>query len=140
MRIPLTKLNVWEGNVRKVYADEAVSELAASIAAHRLLKSLIVRKVEGGEYAVVDGGLRLRALQSLRHLRDWLARLGSCDSPNPDSRWPSVPPDPESSGLYGVVPDPMFTAIVFLGDQFPVSSQQCLGRDDRSDCCQHFPA
>jgi ParB-like chromosome segregation protein Spo0J len=29
------------------------------------LKSLIVRKVEGGEYAVVDGGLRLRALQRL---------------------------------------------------------------------------
>jgi ParB-like chromosome segregation protein Spo0J len=29
------------------------------------LKSLIVRKVESGEYAVVDGGLRLRALQRL---------------------------------------------------------------------------
>jgi len=65
IRIPLTKLKVWEGNVRKIYADEAVSELAASIAAHGLLKSLIVRKVEGGEYAVVDGGLRLRALQRL---------------------------------------------------------------------------
>jgi hypothetical protein len=34
IRIPLTKLKVWEGNVRKIYADEAVSELAASIAAH----------------------------------------------------------------------------------------------------------
>ena len=65
MRIPLTKMKVWEGNVRKIYADEAVSELAASIAAHGLLKSLIVRKVDGGEYAVVDGGLRLCALQRL---------------------------------------------------------------------------
>ena len=65
IRIPLTKLKVWEGNVRKIYADEAVNELAASIAAHGLLKSLIVRKVESGEYAVVDGGLRLRALQRL---------------------------------------------------------------------------
>ena len=64
--IPLNKLAAWDGNVRKTPgADTALAELAASIAAHGLLQSLVVRNGKKGKFAVVAGGRRLQALQSL---------------------------------------------------------------------------
>ena len=43
--IPLNKLVASEDNVRRsAGADKGLHELAASIAAHRLLQSLVVRK------------------------------------------------------------------------------------------------
>ena len=64
--IPLNKLVAWDGNVRKTTgADTALAELAASIAAHGLLQSLVVRKAKKGAYAVVAGGRRLEALRQL---------------------------------------------------------------------------
>jgi ParB family chromosome partitioning protein len=63
--IPLNKLLAWEGNVRKTDADKGIDELAASITAHGLLQSLVVRKDKRGKYAVVAGRRRLLALKSL---------------------------------------------------------------------------
>lgn len=63
--IPLNKLVLWDGNVRKSGAGDGMEELAASIAAHGLLQSLVVRKAPRGKYAVVAGGRRLAALKSL---------------------------------------------------------------------------
>lgn len=63
--IPLNKLLAWEGNVRKTDPDKGIDELAASIAAHGLLQSLVVRKDRRGKYAVVAGRRRLLALKSL---------------------------------------------------------------------------
>src|SRR5580693_7672653 len=63
--IPLNKLVAWEGNVRKTDPDKGIDELAASIAAHGLLQSLVVRKDKRGKYAVVAGRRRLLALKSL---------------------------------------------------------------------------
>jgi ParB family chromosome partitioning protein len=64
--IPLSKLTAWNGNVRKTAgADTALAELAASIAAHGLLQSLVVRNGKKGKFAVVAGGRRLMALQHL---------------------------------------------------------------------------
>jgi len=64
--IPLSKLTAWDGNVRKTAgADTALAELASSIAAHGLLQSLVVRNGKKGKFAVVAGGRRLMALQSL---------------------------------------------------------------------------
>jgi ParB family transcriptional regulator, chromosome partitioning protein len=63
--IALNKLLAWDGNVRKTNSDKAISELAASIAAHGLLQSLVVRKDKRGKYAVVAGRRRLLALKSL---------------------------------------------------------------------------
>jgi hypothetical protein len=64
--IALNKLTTWDGNVRKTAgADTALAELAASIAAHGLLQSFVVRKGKKDTYAVVAGGRRLAALQSL---------------------------------------------------------------------------
>lgn len=63
--IPLNKLIAWEGNVRKTFATDGIGELAASIAAHGLLQSLVVKKDKRGKYAVIAGGRRLMALQRL---------------------------------------------------------------------------
>ncbi len=64
--IPLSKLTAWDGNVRKTAsADTSLAELAASIAAHGLLQSLVVRNGKKGKFAVVAGGRRLQALQQL---------------------------------------------------------------------------
>jgi ParB family transcriptional regulator, chromosome partitioning protein len=66
--IPLNKLLAWEGNVRKTDADKGIDELMASITAHGLLQSLVVRKDKRGKYAVVAGRRRLLALQSLAEI------------------------------------------------------------------------
>lgn len=63
--IALNKLLAWEGNVRKTEADKGIDELTASIAAHGLLQSLVVRKDKRGKYAVVAGRRRLLALKAL---------------------------------------------------------------------------
>jgi ParB family chromosome partitioning protein len=63
--IPLNKLLAWEGNVRQTEPDKNIGELAASIASHGLLQSLVVRKDKRGKYAVIAGQRRLLALQSL---------------------------------------------------------------------------
>jgi ParB family transcriptional regulator, chromosome partitioning protein len=63
--IPLNKLIAWPGNVRKTGADTGLAELAASIAAHGLLQSVVVRKDRKDRYAVIAGRRRLLALQSL---------------------------------------------------------------------------
>ena len=65
--IPLNKLTAWEGNVRKTQ-NKGIAELAASIAAHGLLQSLVVRK-DGKKFAVVAGNRRLAALAALLKAR-----------------------------------------------------------------------
>ena len=69
--IPLDKLTLAEGNVRRTTAETGLDELAASIAAHGLIQNLSVRELKGedgaptGRYEVVAGGRRYRALQRL---------------------------------------------------------------------------
>jgi ParB family chromosome partitioning protein len=64
--IPLTKLVVADANARKTAgADTALLELAASIAAHGLLQSLVGRKSKKARFALVAGGRRLAALRLL---------------------------------------------------------------------------
>jgi ParB family chromosome partitioning protein len=47
--IPLSKLVPWDGNVRKTGAADGLGELTASIAAHGVLQSLVVRKTRRGK-------------------------------------------------------------------------------------------
>jgi len=63
--IPLNHLVAWSGNVRKTGATDGLDELTASIAAHGLLQSLVVRKTSRGKFAVVAGKRRLMALSGL---------------------------------------------------------------------------
>jgi ParB family chromosome partitioning protein len=64
-QIPLNKLTAWDGNVRKTASEAGIEELAASISAHGLLQSLVVRKESRGRYAVIAGRRRYLALKAL---------------------------------------------------------------------------
>lgn len=64
LTIPLSKLTLWSGNVRKTGARDGIAELAASIASHGLLQPLLVRKAQRG-YEIVAGQRRFHALKSL---------------------------------------------------------------------------
>ena len=69
--IPLDRLELSPANVRRTEAGKsAFAELKASIAAHGLLKNLVVRAIRRDEsgaerYAVIAGGRRLAALADL---------------------------------------------------------------------------
>ena len=63
--IALHRLTAWKGNVRKTGPKEGLEELVASISAHGLLQSLIVRETPDGNFAVVAGRRRLMALKLL---------------------------------------------------------------------------
>jgi len=63
--IPLNKLAPWNGNVRRTKASDGIDELAASIAAHGLLQSLVVREGKRGKYQVIAGQRRYLALRLL---------------------------------------------------------------------------
>ena len=68
--IPLNKLVLSDRNVRKTGAEDAIDDLVASIAAHGLLQSLVVQPGKRGKFAVIAGGRRLRALQTLAERGD----------------------------------------------------------------------
>jgi ParB family transcriptional regulator, chromosome partitioning protein len=63
--IPLNKLTTSKTNVRKTGGMDGIEELAASIAAHGLLQSLVVRKAARGKFAVIAGQRRYVALSML---------------------------------------------------------------------------
>jgi ParB family transcriptional regulator, chromosome partitioning protein len=63
--IQLSKLVASRDNVRKTGSADGLEELAASIAAHGLLQSLVVRKTSHGKFAVIAGQRRLLALSLL---------------------------------------------------------------------------
>lgn len=73
--IPLNRLVLWEGNVRKTAADTGIDELAASIEAHGLLNPLTVGGHFRKKHHVIAGGRRLRALNALAQAgklpKDW---------------------------------------------------------------------
>ncbi len=63
--IPLNKLVPWDGNVRKTNPLENIGELAASIEAHGILQSLVVKKASRGKFSVIAGRRRHAALSLL---------------------------------------------------------------------------
>jgi ParB family chromosome partitioning protein len=63
--IPLNKLTAWDGNVRKTDSEKGLNELIASIAAHGVLQSLVVKKAARGKYSVIAGRRRYFALSAL---------------------------------------------------------------------------
>lgn len=63
--IPLNKLVPWDDNVRKTNPLENIDELAASIEAHGVLQSLVVKKASRGKFSVIAGRRRHAALSQL---------------------------------------------------------------------------
>jgi ParB family chromosome partitioning protein len=75
--IPLEKLVAWQDNPRKTGRDRGIDELAASIAAHGLLQSLVVTPPDqDGNALVIAGERRLKALNILREQGKISARAG----------------------------------------------------------------
>ncbi|MBX3430005.1 MAG: ParB N-terminal domain-containing protein [Hyphomonadaceae bacterium] len=81
--VPISKLSVHPGNVRRTDRRADIETLAASIAAHGLLQNLSVIPIEDDRYAVVAGGRRLAALRLLARegkiARDYAARCTVLD-------------------------------------------------------------
>lgn len=63
--VPFRKLTAWTGNVRRTGATDGIDELAASIATHGLLQSLVVQPGRRGKLEVIAGRRRLLALTRL---------------------------------------------------------------------------
>jgi ParB/RepB/Spo0J family partition protein len=106
--IPLNKLVPWDGNVRKTNAEEGLGELVASIAAHGVLQSLVVRKANRGKYSIVAGRRRFLALSALAD-----AGTIAIDSPVPCRIIPGSTDATEISLTENVMRAPMHPA-----DQF----------------------
>ena len=64
-QIALSQLILSPQNVRKTGLNDGLDELQASIQHHGLQQNLVVVANENGQYAVIAGGRRLRALQAL---------------------------------------------------------------------------
>ena len=69
VNIPLNKLVLFDGNVRKTHDPKSLDELAASIKAHGLKQNLVTIP-QGKKFAVVAGGRRLRAFWQLAEAGD----------------------------------------------------------------------
>lgn len=59
--LPLSEIEPNRGQPRKQFDEEALAELAASIAQHGVLQPLLVRPIAGGSYQLVAGERRWRA-------------------------------------------------------------------------------
>lgn len=64
IEIPLEQVRPNPRQARKVFAEEKIAELAASIAEHGLVQPVVVRRVDDG-YELVSGERRWRAYRSL---------------------------------------------------------------------------
>ncbi|MBT2304023.1 ParB/RepB/Spo0J family partition protein [Variovorax paradoxus] len=71
--VPLDKLVLSEANVRRVFNEDGIRELAALIESHGLLQRLAVVAQSDGHFAVIAGGRRLRAMQLLATEGRWSA-------------------------------------------------------------------
>ena len=70
VEIPLSKLTLWDGNVRTTGAEEGLDELIASIRSVGLLQSLVVKKASRGTFVIGAGKRRFLALSQLADTGD----------------------------------------------------------------------
>jgi ParB family chromosome partitioning protein len=126
--IPLNKLTAWDGNVRKTGAREGLEELTASIAAHGVLQSLVVRKTNRGKFAVVAGRRRFLALSALAE-----GGTISGDAPVPCRVIPGSADATEISLTENVVRAPMHPA-----DQFEAFRELIDGGSTPADIAARF--
>ncbi len=62
LRAPIGAIRV-VGNVRRVFSEEPLAELADSVRQHGIIQPLVVRAAEDGGYELIAGERRLRAAQ-----------------------------------------------------------------------------
>jgi ParB family transcriptional regulator, chromosome partitioning protein len=68
--IPLSKLALWDGNVRTTGAEEGLDELIATIRSVGLLQSLVVKKASRGTFVIGAGKHRFLAFLQLAEKGD----------------------------------------------------------------------
>jgi len=66
LEIPVGQIEPSPYQARRVFAPEALRELAESIRSEGLLQPIVVRRAEGGRYQLVAGERRWRAFQELK--------------------------------------------------------------------------
>jgi ParB family transcriptional regulator, chromosome partitioning protein len=71
--VPLDMLVLGDANVRRVFSEDGIAELAALIESQGLLQRLSVIAQADGSFAVVAGGRRLRAMHKLVADGKWSA-------------------------------------------------------------------
>lgn len=76
--LPITKVEPREGQPRTVFDDEALQELADSIAQHGVLQPITVRALDSGYYQIIAGERRWRASR-LAGLREVPVRIIEAD-------------------------------------------------------------
>lgn len=64
-QVPMTAIVPNRFQPRKVFTKAAIDELAVTIKQHGLLQPIIVREYEPGQYEIIAGERRFRAMQSL---------------------------------------------------------------------------
>lgn len=64
-RIPIESIVPSPFQPRRSFEDQSISELAESIRQHGLLSPLLVRRIDAGQYELIAGERRLRALRHL---------------------------------------------------------------------------
>ena len=75
MLIPFSRLYLSDANVRKTRSEEDDIQLSADIEARGLLQNLLVTKSKKrGQFAVIAGGLRLRAIEMIVARGGWAER------------------------------------------------------------------
>lgn len=126
--IPLNKLVPWDGNVRKIGATDGLEELAANIAAHGILQSLVVRKSNRGKYAIIAGRRRYLALTSLAE-----AGIIAHDAPVPCRIVPGTADATEIGLSENVIRAPMHPA-----DQFEAFSALAEDGSGPADIAARF--
>ena len=65
LRVPLRSILLNPRQPRQHFSPEAIADLAESIRQHGLLSPLLVRSLGGGQYQLIAGERRLRALETL---------------------------------------------------------------------------
>lgn len=76
--LPITKVEPREGQPRTVFDDDALQELADSIAQHGVLQPITVRALDSGYYQIIAGERRWRASR-LAGLREVPVRIIEAD-------------------------------------------------------------
>lgn len=64
--LPIEKLTPGKFQPRRIFRDEAIDQLAESIAAHGILQPLLVRPLQDDTYEIIAGERRWRAAQKAR--------------------------------------------------------------------------
>jgi len=78
-RIPIDAIHTSPFQPRRTFPESSIAELAESIRQHGLLTPLLVRRIDAGQYELIAGERRLRALKRLERVHAEVIVLSAYD-------------------------------------------------------------